>query len=921
MISAIDEPVPQEQAGAETGVRADTGAVSWSVGGLLRALTRREHHPAVIAFNDSGLETWDGESLADNARRLAHGLRQSGLDRGSPVALWAPNSAVWIICALAVLAAGAMLVPIDDFAEADALATALKSSNATLVITTRRHLEASGALWRAQNIGAILIDENQQSTDDTPQWRSLLREPSDDLPDVAGDEPALLSWTSGTTGTPKAFVLSHRNIATNVEALQRLAAVGPRDRVLLPLPLHHAYPFVVGMLTPLICGAAVVLPASTTGPSLMQALGAGGVTALVGVPRLYEALMATIALRISAHGRLVRVGWRVLLGSAILFQRWTGLHAGRLIFMPVRKRVAPKLQLLVSGGAPLQREIEEDLEGLGWTVLTGYGLAETASLFTGNRSSERRAGSAGLPLADGKIRIAQPDDSGIGEIELRGSSVTKGYLNNPEANSTAFTTDGWFRTGDLGFVDRDGFLFVTGRVKEALVLGGGKKVSPDELERVYGDAPEIAEIAVLEEKGALVALVRPDPAKLYNRGATNLHDGIRVILGERAQRLPSYQRLSGFVLTSQPLPRTRLGKYRRFLLPQLYDQALVGGSGRVAQPPTPEDKVLLQNPVAASVWHILQQRFPNQPLDFDIVLSLDLNMDSFGWMELAITLHERAGIALSDEDLGNIQTIRDLLRLSIECQIDAARSGAPAIAPDSEDWMAATGPLLTAIGFALYSLNRLLIRGLFRLRVRGAERLPSFGPFVIAPNHVSYLDVLIVAAALSWSRSRQTYWAGDAQRFFPHPLGRVFCRAVHLFPVDAMHPGAALDTARRVLQAGNILVWFPEGWRSPDGRLQHFLPGIGQLLMRSGAPASPAYISGTFEALPRGQRIPRLHRLTITFGKPAPVASLLSAGTGPTEEERIADGLRQRLTALIEPSAEEPKLAAGDAGRPTGEIR
>lgn len=902
MISVIDEPVPQEQSAADTGVRTDTGAVSWSVVWLLRTLAQREHHPAIVAFNDSGMGTWDSRTLADHARRLAHGLRQSGIDRGTAVALWAPNSPVWIVCALAILAAGGILVPVDDLAEPDAFTTALKSSSARLVITTWRHLEASGSYWRAEDIRAVLIDEIQQFSPNATRWRSVLRESNEDLPDASDDEPALLSWTSGTTGTPKAFVLSHRNIATNVEALQRLAAVGPRDRVLLPLPLHHAYPFVVGMLTPLICGAAVVLPAGTTGPSLMQALRGGEVTALVGVPRLYEALMATIALRISAHRRLVRVGWRVLLRSAILFQRWTGLHAGRLIFMSVRKRVAPKLQLLVSGGAPLERKIEEDLEGLGWTVLTGYGLAETASLFTGNPPNERRAGSAGRPLADGKIRIAQPDDSGIGEIELRGSSVTKGYLNNPEANSTAFTTDGWFRTGDLGFVDRDGFLFVTGRVKEALVLGGGKKLSPDELERVYGDAPEIA---VLEEKGALVALVRPDPAKLYNRGATNLHDGIRVILGERAQRLPSYQRLSGFALTSQPLPRTRLGKYRRFLLPQLYAQALAGGAARTPQPLSPEDRVLLQNPVAASVWRVLRQRFSDQRLDFDTVLSLDLNLDSFGWMELAITLHERAGIALSDEDLGNIQTIRDLLRLSIERQIGAARSGAPAIAPDSEDWMAATGPLLTAIGFALYSLNRLLMRGLFRLRIKGAERLSSSGPFVIAPNHLSYLDVLVVATALSWSRSRQTYWAGDAQRFFPHPLGRVFCRAVHLFPVDAMHPGAALETARRVLQANSTLVWFPEGWRSPDGRLQHFLPGIGQLLLRSGASAVPAYISGTFEALPRDRIIPRLQQVTITFGEPAPVTSLHTAGSGLSDEERVADGLRQRLAALMEASAKE----------------
>ena len=626
---------------------------------------------------------------------------RAGLAVAAAVALWAPNSPVWIICALAVLAAGGMLVPIDDLAEPDAFAAALKSSNARLVITTWRHLEAIAALWRTQGIGAILIDENQQFSPNATHWRSVLRASNDDLPDAAGDEPALLSWTSGTTGTPKAFVLSHRNIATNVAALQsigggrparsRAAAIAIASR--LSFCRRHANPTNLWSSRRAACGHHRAIADA--------GVARGDVTALVGVPRLYEALMATISLRMSAHRRLVRVGWRALLRSAILFQRWAGLHAGRLVFTPVRQRVAPKLQLLVSGGAPLERKTEEDLEGLGWTVLTGYGLAETASLFTGNRPGEQRAGSAGRPLADGKIRIGQPDDAGIGEIELRGSSVTNGYLNNPDANSAAFTADGWFRTGDLGFVDRDGFLFVTGRVKETLVLGGGKKVSPDELERIYGDAPEIAEIAVLEEKGALVALVRPDPAKLYNRGATNLHDGIRVILGERAQRLPSYQRLSGFALTSQQLPRTRLGKYRRFLLPQLYAQALAGGTARAPQPPTPEDTALLQNPVAASVWHILRQRFPDQALDFDTVLSLDLNLDSFGWMELAITLHDAAGVSLSDSDLGNIQTIRDLLRLSIERQSgsdQASQTGATATAPDSEDWLAPTGPVADGAG-------------------------------------------------------------------------------------------------------------------------------------------------------------------------------------------------------------------------------
>ena len=144
-----------------------------------------------------------------------------------------------------------------------------------------------------------------------------------------------------------------------------------------------------------------------------------------------------------------------------------------------------------------------------------------------------------------------------------------GYIDNPSANAETFTSDGWFRTGDLGYLDRDGFLFVTGRAKEVIVLGGGKKVNPEDLERIYGSAPEIREIAILEDNGALVALVRPDSVKLRARGAMNIRDGARVVLAETALDLPSYQRLSGFALTHRLLPRTRLGKYRRFLLRDL----------------------------------------------------------------------------------------------------------------------------------------------------------------------------------------------------------------------------------------------------------------------------------------------------------------------------------------------------------------
>lgn len=887
---------------------------SWNISGLLSGLTERDRHPAVIAFGVEGSETWDSATVADKARRLAVGLREAGIGGGERVALWAPNSLVWIVSALAVLTASGVVVPIDDQADAEQLDAALVSSAARLIFTTARHLQATGDILRARATKVILVDEDERDGRPATVWLSLLAEQTEDLPVPAPDEPALLSWTSGTTGSPKSFLLTHRNIATNVAALQKLNVVGPRDRALLPLPLHHVYPFVVGMLTTLTIGTAIVLPGGTTGPLLVTAMREAEVTTIIGVPRLYDAIWTALETRVATRGRAVRLLWRALLQSASFVQRATGLRPGRLLFAPVRRGIATRLRLLVSGGSRLERETEDRLEALGWTVLSGYGLAETASLFTGNRPNARRPGSVGRPLADGEVRIADPDQEGVGEIELHGSSITKGYLDDPETNRAAFTTDGWYRTADLGFVDRDGFLFVTGRAKEVLVLGGGKKVTPEDLEPIYGSAPEIVEVAVLEDKGALVALVRPDRAKLHDRGATNLRDGIRVILAEKARDLPSWQRLSGFALTDQPLPRTRLGKYRRFLLPALYAEALAGATRRTSRALTREDTALLSDPTAEAVWALLRERYPEEALDLDVDLALDLNVDSFGWMEIAVGLQDRLHIQLTETDIAGIQTIRELLCLAIE-----RRGGArappdeePAMATDFERWLAPTAPLLTALALTLYALNRLLMRGLFRLQVSGVTKLPESGAFVITPNHASDLDGLAIAAALPWSQFRRVYWAGDVVRMFSNPFNRLLCRALQVFPVDGNHPGAVLESARRVLKAGQVQVWFPEAWRSPDGSLQRFLPGIGQLLLSSGASAVPAYIEGAFAALPRGRRIPRIHPITVSFGSAEAIELLRTAAAGRTEEEAISAALRERVAALSAASVATRGAAGAD---------
>ena len=528
----------------------------------------------------------DCGTLADNATALARGLRFAGVSPATSVVLWAPNSPEWIAASLAVLAAGGVLVPVDDTADAAQFALAVDISDAALVFTAQGHLAAVQACIGAHDRQVFLLN-SAKPTGLAPSWRALLRHQGDALPAPSDDMPAALLFTSGTTGAPKAFHLTHRNIASNVAALAALRIVGSEDRALLPLPLHHAYPFIVGTLSTLTLGTTIILPADISGPAILKALRDGRATTIIGVPRLYDAIVGAIDSRIAMRGWFARAGLHGLLRAVARLQKLTGVPFGRVLFAPIRRAVAPSLRILVSGGARLDAQTADRLEALGWTVLAGYGLAETASLFTGNRPRSRKRGSAGQPLAAGEIRIAHPDENGIGEVELRGPSVTAGYINDTDANRSAFTADGWFRTGDLGYVDRDGFLFVTGRAKEILVLGGGKKVNPEDIERIYGAAPQFLEIAVLEEQGALVALVRPDLAKLHDMGSTNIHDGVRIILAELARELPSVRatvwlRADGPAAAADPARQISPLHVARSLRPGLVrqPQAHRSGAGR-----------------------------------------------------------------------------------------------------------------------------------------------------------------------------------------------------------------------------------------------------------------------------------------------------------------------------------------------------
>ncbi len=879
----------------------------WTVAQLIQGMQGRGDGTAILSLHEGRMEPWSYQDLANCVLCLATGLREAGLKPEEPAAIYCSNSPTWIAVALALNAVGALVVPIDDLASEERARSVISDSGAKWVFSTRAHLAALRRMPGGESSRFFQLDAPDEVEAGAKSWLRLRAATPVAIPDRQPDRPACLFYTSGTTGPPKAFILTHANIGTNVRALAAAALVKPGDRVLVPLPLHHAYPYIVGMLTSLETGVAIVLPQSVTGPHIAQALRAARVTVIIGVPRLYEALLSGLEVRIAAHGWVLKRSFSLLLSLCVWMQRRLGVAVGRWLLRPIRRQIAPDLRLLVSGGAKLGADLSWTLEALGWQALAGYGLAETASVFTANLPRRKRLGSAGTPLADGKVRIANADETGAGEIELCGSSVTSGYLHNPQANRAALTPDGWFRTGDLGYLDQDGFLFVTGRAKEVIVLGGGKKVNPEELEKAYAANPLIGEIAVLERDGQLAGLVRPNPEQLRRIGTMNVEHAIRVALAETAQSLPAYGRLAGFAVAKQPLPRTRLGKYQRFLLANLYDEASSGVSKAPRLELSAEERQFLANPIRAAAWNLVLARYSAKRPTLDSHLALDLGVDSLEWMGLSLDLEAKLGVALSEEDMAGIETVRGLL---IALDRAGGKPGAgrqisqQQILADRERWLRPRGPMLTLIGLSLFTLNKLLMRLIFRLRVQGTEHLPQTGAYLLVPNHISDLDPLAIAAALPFGRLRRVYWAGDVVRLFGNAILRQLCRAVHLCPVDERMPASAIDTASLVLSRGNVQVWFPEGWRSPDGRLQRFLPGIGSVVAKTRAPVVPVYISGTFQAMPRTRRWPRPSPIRVFFGAPMEADLLVSHGAGETVEERVASALQVAVRALAAEAGE-----------------
>ena len=314
---------------------------------------------------------------------------------------------------------------------------------------------------------------------------------------ILSNSVASLIFTSGTTGKPKAVMLSHKNFINMISMLSSVLDMDITDGVLSVLPMHHTFEFSAGFLTPFSNGTQITYLNELTAEELSHAIENGHVPAWSAFRRLWEMLHRRIKTRLRERGDWIAD----LADNVIEFNAWirdnTPFNLGPIVFFPIHQGMGGKMRYLISGGSALSEKVQKDLHGLGFTVLEGYGLTESSPVLTVARPGNKLlSGSVGKPLPGVEVKIDNPDENGVGEVLARGQNVMLGYYNNEEATE-AVLQDRWLKTGDLGKLDEDGNLFIVGRSKDVIIDSNGKNIYPDEIEDLYGKSGFIKELSVV----------------------------------------------------------------------------------------------------------------------------------------------------------------------------------------------------------------------------------------------------------------------------------------------------------------------------------------------------------------------------------------------------------------------------------------
>jgi long-chain acyl-CoA synthetase len=524
--------------------------------------------------------------LLSRVKRIARDLRRTGHRKGCFIGIVGDNGPEWAMAFMAIQWIGAVAIPIDPRVKEIELSQIIDHSGlSTLFASARLVGLLKGMVQRGDLKRDILIVPMQEMEGEgsPPEGSTGLRE-DEPKERVSLQDLAIIQYTSGTTGNPKGVMLTHQNISSNINSLYQAVVFDQRDRFFSVLPIHHVYEGTAGNWLPLSVGASITYSRSLRSKEMIEDARDTEPTVMLAVPLLLEKMLIGVQKRLDDLPAPFRGLMTLAKGAASLLDSIKKESGRRLLFRGLRRKMGfGRLRFFVSGGAALSPWIQEGLEGFGFVVLQGYGLSETSPVLTLNPPEDRRPGSIGLPIPGVEIRISDPDSQGIGEISAKGGNVMQGYYKNEEASKFTFTPDRFLLTGDMGYQDRSGFLYITGRKKSIIVTPGGENVFPEEIEGLMLKSPFIEEILVLRGRNArtgseeVQAIIYPNREQLDQHFARAgiehpdeeaIKEVIRKEIDERSRRLAAYKRIMHFTLRTEEFPKTTTQKIKRYLFEQ-----------------------------------------------------------------------------------------------------------------------------------------------------------------------------------------------------------------------------------------------------------------------------------------------------------------------------------------------------------------
>jgi long-chain acyl-CoA synthetase len=858
----------------------------------------------------------------NQSRGVARSLLAKGLSLGARIAVLSENRPEWVIAYLGVYLAGGIVVPLDAQISPPEWRRLIDDSESLTVFVSGALLPKLGeALQGLQPPREIVCFDAQTPGQNlcvdfgtfVQQGNSLNPPPT--LPECQNSDVATIIYTSGTTGTPKGVMLTHGNIMAELQAVLSAVHADETDSLLCLLPLQHVLASVINVLVPLYLGAQVVFADTLKRSEILAALEQAGITILATVPQFFYLFHDRIMDELSRKSAMTRLLFQIMLHFNRVCIAWLGVNLGKVFFGKIHRSFGSKLRLFVCGGSSFDPKVAADFRDMGFAIIQGYGLTETTGACSVTRLENNVIGSAGPALPGVDISISSPDEKGVGEILIRGPIVMKGYYKNPEATAEVFE-DGWFHSGDLGCLDEKGNLYITGRKKEVIVLPSGKNIYPDELEAHYLQCPYIKDIAVIgvkdptgkEARERLHGVVVPNFEYMKAKKIANTRAILRDEIGRMSSKLPKYKRLMSYQIQTDPLPYTTTQKIRRLELKRSVES---GEQHNVEAEPvkvTPADQALMESAVGQEVLSCLRESYHRDAIRLDMNLELDLGFDSMERVELMASLEQALGFQFPDDFAAEIFTVRDLISRTVRLNTSAAASGSTqpqnwsailsigSPGADSDEPIHFSGTAIAVIRFACVRLLYYFVfRPFLRLRVSGPENFPKEGPFLICPNHLSYVDAFVLISILPFRIHKRLFFVGYSE-YFGSPFTRFLARLANIVPVD---PDAHLLRAMRIgaaaLRQNRILCIFPEGGRSFDGKLQEFKKGPAILSREIGIPMVPVGIRGTYEVWPRNSMRIRPGKVEIRIGKP------LHPGTesAPDPYQADVDRLREEVMKLL----------------------